>query len=110
MSDIAITIEQPAALAATIEQPAPIALQLTIGQGPAGPASDQGNGGADAHYEHSQTLPDTTWTINHGLNKFPAVAVFDSAGDEVEGATAYPNANTVVLTFSAAFSGTAYLN
>lgn len=97
-------------LTTVIQTPAPITTALAVGQGPAGPKGDSGNAGADAHYPHSQPTPADVWTIAHGLNKFPSVTVFDSAGDEVEGAISYPNANTVVLTFSAAFSGTAYLN
>jgi hypothetical protein len=39
---------------------------------------------------------------------YPNITVIDSAGRVVEGEIAYPDANTVVLTFSAAFSGEAY--
>ena len=61
-------------------------------------------------FQHVQAVPDTVWTITHGLGYQPAVTVVDSGGDEVEGAVTFTDANTVVLTFTAAFTGTAYLS
>jgi hypothetical protein len=51
-----------------------------------------------------------TVTVTHGLNKYPAVTVMDSAGDEVIGDIAYTNLNSLVVTFSAPFSGTVTCN
>ena len=83
-------------------------------QGPAGPKGDQGLQGlpglAGASYEHLQAIPAATWTINHGLGRFPSVTVVDSAGSVVVGNIEYVSNNTVVLYFSAAFGGSAYLN
>jgi hypothetical protein len=50
------------------------------------------------------------WTIEHNLGKRPSVVVIDSAGDQVEGMVAYLDANNLMITFSAAFGGEAYLN
>lgn len=61
-------------------------------------------------YVHNQPSPALTWTISHGLGFIPNITVVDSAGTVVEGSYDYPNANTVVATFSAAFSGKAYLS
>jgi hypothetical protein len=58
----------------------------------------------------SQSSAATTWTINHNLNRHPAVTVVDSAGTLVDGDVQYSNANTIVVSFSAAFAGNAYLN
>lgn len=66
--------------------------------------------GQDLSHTHAQAVPAATWTVAHGLGKCPGVTVVDSAGDQVVGAVSYPDANTVVITFSAAFAGTAYLN
>jgi len=44
------------------------------------------------------------------LGFIPNITVVDSGGTVVEGSYNYPNANTVVLTFSSAFSGKAYLS
>lgn len=74
-------------------------------QGPAGVVDPTSLG-----YVHTQNTPSTTWTISHGLGFIPNITVVDSGGTVVEGSYNYPNANTVVLTFSSAFSGKAYLS
>lgn len=61
-------------------------------------------------YTHTQSSASATWTINHNLNCFPSVTVVDSAGSVVIGDVSYTNANTLVVTFVAAFGGKAYLN
>jgi len=61
-------------------------------------------------YVHNQPSPALTWTISHGLGFTPNITVVDSAGTVVEGSYDYPNSNTVVATFSSAFSGKAYLS
>ena len=66
--------------------------------------------GADLNFTFNQSPASAVWTINHNLNKFPNYTVIDSSGDEVEGDVTYINNNQLTLTFSAAFSGTAYLN
>lgn len=65
---------------------------------------------ADANVEFNQSTASAFWTINHNLNKYPSVIVIDSVGDEIEGDVSYVNKNTITITFSAAFSGKAYLN
>lgn len=65
---------------------------------------------ATIYYEHTQNSPSTTWTVPHNLDKFPNVTVVDSAGTQVEGTVEYQDSNTVVIHFSAAFSGKAYLS
>jgi hypothetical protein len=67
-------------------------------------------GSNDKHYRHVQGSSSNVWTINHGLQKFPAIVVKDSAGTIVIGEINYVNDNTVILTFSGSFSGEAYLN
>ena len=69
-----------------------------------------GGGGSDAHYQFEQSIASATWTINHGLNKYPSVTIVTSAGDEVVGNVNYSSLNQVILTFSAPFAGKAYLN
>lgn len=64
----------------------------------------------DGGYEHTQGVPETTWSVTHNLDKFPAVTVVDSDGYEVEGQVTYLSRNAVQLDFAAAFSGKAYLN
>jgi hypothetical protein len=50
------------------------------------------------------------WNINHGLNKFPAVQVVDAGGALILPDVTWPDANNVVVTFSVATAGKAYLN
>ena len=64
----------------------------------------------DKHYTHTQDVVSDIWTIQHNLNKKPSVTVVDSGGSTVEGDIQYVDNNSVVLTFSGAFSGKAYFN
>ncbi len=52
----------------------------------------------------------STWTITHDLGKFPSVSVVDSANTQVVGEVDYIDNNSLTITFTAAFSGKAYLN
>jgi hypothetical protein len=61
-------------------------------------------------YVFTQSTPAAVWTINHDLNKYPAVSIVDSANDEVIGEVHYTSTSQVVITFSAGFSGKAFLN
>lgn len=60
-------------------------------------------------YTWNQGVAATTWTITHPLRFKPNVSVVDSSGREVEGDIVYTGSN-IVVTFSAAFAGTAYLS
>jgi hypothetical protein len=66
--------------------------------------------GSDANFLHVQSPASAVWTITHNLGKFPNYTVIDSSGDEVEGDVNYVNNQQLIITFSASFSGTAYLN
>lgn len=57
-----------------------------------------------------QATPSALWSITHNLHRFPAVAIVDSSGRLVEGDVTYITANQLTVAFTAAFSGTAYLN
>lgn len=61
-------------------------------------------------YVFNQATASNVWRINHNLNKYPSVTVVDSAGTAVVGEINYPDKNNVVITFTADFSGSAYLN
>ena len=61
-------------------------------------------------YVFTQSTPAAVWTINHDLSKYPAVSIVDSANDEVIGEVHYTSTSQIVITFSAAFSGKAFLN
>jgi len=82
--------------------------------GPAGPAGPAGKDGIDGlpggAFTYTQGSPATVWNIVHNLGFRPQASVVDSANNVVEGDYSYTDANTMVLTFSSAFSGVAYLS
>ena len=57
----------------------------------------------------TQSVASSTWSIPHGLNGHPNVVAFDGSGNELVGDVSYPTLSQVILTFSQAVSGTAYL-
>jgi uncharacterized protein YndB with AHSA1/START domain len=60
-------------------------------------------------HTHTQGSAATTWTITHTLGGRPSVTVVDSTGTTVVGDVQYNSDTQVTVTFSAAFSGSAYL-
>lgn len=68
------------------------------------------SGSGDKHFVYVQGTPRNTWTITHGLDKYPSVTVVTSTGDEVIGDIDYVDTDTVTLSFWSAFSGKAYFN
>ena len=64
----------------------------------------------DKSYIHVQSQAAKVWVIKHDLDKMPAVVVKDSAGNTVIGESEYADKNTVIMSFSGAFSGKAFLN
>ena len=61
-------------------------------------------------YEHIQDEVSKDWVIVHNLGFKPNVTVIDSAGTIYEGEIAYTNTTTLTISFSAAFSGKAFLS
>lgn len=101
---VAVTPEH-VAVVATAEQGVP---------GPSGEKGDQGDQGipglSGANFIHEQAVAAASWTIDHMLNRFPAITVVDSAGSVVYGDEVYLDPNRVRLDFGVPFSGKAYLN
>ena len=59
---------------------------------------------SDKHFV-AEFIVTSTVAVNHNLNKYPSVAVMDTAGEEVVGQVEYLNTNQLVLKFAAPFSG-----
>ena len=59
--------------------------------------------------EFTQGTASATWVITHGLGGKPQVTIVDSADTHVFGEVQYNSNTQVTVTFSAAFSGKAYL-
>jgi len=58
---------------------------------------------------HTQATVSTTWTINHALGGYPSVSIVDSSKTVVVGEITYTSTSQVVVNFTSAFSGYAYL-
>ena len=62
-------------------------------------------------YKHTQGSAATTWTINHNLGYEPGgVSIVDSAGTIVTGTITYSGVNQIVVSFTSAFAGKAYVS
>lgn len=93
-----------------IGQQGPVGGQGPIGvTGPPGPTGEQGIPGVTETYTFVQNVASSSWTIVHNLGAFLPVTVIDSANETVEGDVIYVDINTVILSFAAAFGGTAYV-
>lgn len=60
-------------------------------------------------FTYSPPTASATWTINHQLNRYPAVNIVDTSGKLVSANVVYPDANNVVITFAAPYLGSAFL-
>lgn len=113
------------------EDPPPKVVQKTTTQivtrssptGPRGPEGPQGEPGTPGEqgppgtldvdsvsYEHVQVPVTADWEITHNLNFYPQVFAFDSAGTAVEGDVEHIDVNSLVVHFTSAFAGGAYLS
>lgn len=63
-----------------------------------------------ARYTHNQGMAAKSWVINHGLGWFPSVTVVDQSKNVFYGDVEYIDQNSLVVSFFAELSGTAYLN
>ena len=58
---------------------------------------------------HTQSSASSTWNVTHELGGRPSVTIVDSAGTVVVGDVVYNSNTSITVTFSAPFSGFAYL-
>lgn len=80
-------------------------------QGEAGLSGIQSNEIVDlVSYRHLQNVLATVWTVNHNLNFYPNVTVYNSAGSMVEGTVNHINPVSLTITFSDPISGKAYIS
>jgi hypothetical protein len=105
------------AIVEIVEQPTTVSLtdqKVVVELGSTGPQGPKGDSGevlfSDLSFVFEQVSASTTWLINHNLNFVPNITVVDSAGTVVEGSYSYPNSTSVILNFSNAFAGKAYLS
>lgn len=60
-------------------------------------------------YVHEQSIESTTWTIRHNLGLYPAVELFNSLYQEIDGDVQHPSLTVTVITFSKPVTGMARL-
>lgn len=73
---------------------------------PGGSSEDEG----DKNYVHLQAVPSATWNIQHNLNKYPSVTSVNNNNIKMYGDVTYIDENNLTISFSAGFSGKAYIN
>ena len=64
----------------------------------------------DKKHVHPQDTASAVWDITHNLNKFPSVTSVNINNIEIKGEIQYKDTNNLTITFSAGYSGKAYLN
>ena len=64
----------------------------------------------DKSFVFNQNISSSVWNVVHNLDKYPSVTVVDSGMNIVIGEVTYIDENTLQITFTAPFSGKAYLN
>jgi len=63
-----------------------------------------------SQYTYHQQTPATTWTINHSLGFIPNVFILDNNGVEIIGVVDTATTTTLVISFTDAVTGYAYLS
>ena len=62
-------------------------------------------------FTHTQGTPATTWTIDHNLGYEPGgVSIVDSGGTIVTGTITHSSVSRIVVSFTSAFGGKAYIS
>jgi hypothetical protein len=62
-----------------------------------------------SQYVHIQSIPATTWTINHNKNMVPAYVITDNIGNVIYGGVTIVNSNTITIDFNPASTGRVYI-
>jgi hypothetical protein len=102
MADEVIVVEPIIPVINVINETPTITVSTPGPQGPSGAAST-------VFYTHTQAVSSAVWVITHNLGGKPTAVVLDSAGTMCEGTFSYQNNNQMTITFSSAFTGTAYI-
>ena len=64
----------------------------------------------DKNYTETFGAPLLVWTVNHNLNKKPAISCIDTSGTEIYGEVDYVTINQVTITYLTATGGTVTCN
>jgi hypothetical protein len=60
-------------------------------------------------YVHNQGIASSEWVITHSLGGYPSVTIVDTSKTHVFGEVQYDSTTQITVSFSAPFSGYAYL-
>ena len=66
--------------------------------------------GGDKHYTHIQSEADTTWEVEHFLNKYPSTEIVNSAHEKIVTNLEHINKNKLILYFNSPESGKVFCN
>lgn len=67
------------------------------------------NSGTTQRHVHTQGVASSEWVITHTLGGYPSVTIVDTSKTYVIGEVKYDSNTQITVTFTAAFSGYAYL-
>lgn len=73
-------------------------------------APGKSGAGASSTFVWPQSIPLSTWTIPHNLDRFPSVTVVDGLGNQVIPDVSYVSSDIIQVTHGIPFAGVAYLN
>ncbi len=73
------------------------------------PSTDVADLAQRQSYVHTQLSAQADWIVTHNMGTHPAVMIVDSADNLVIGDVYYVGQNSLLVSFSAPFSGKAYL-
>jgi len=104
MADEVIVVEPVIQNITVVDSTASINITAPGPQGPSGVFTP-----AEICYVHTQAVSSSISTIDHNAGGQPTAVALDSAGTQCEGTFSYPSTNQMIITFTAAFSGTAYV-
>jgi hypothetical protein len=66
--------------------------------------------GGDKNFVYTQAVASASWNVVHNLDKVPSVSIVDDDNNQVYGSVVYNTVNDLTITFTAPFSGKAYIN
>ena len=104
MADEIIVVQPTIPVINVINETPTITVSAPGPQGPAGTFTT-----ASVAYTHTQSVSSAVCTINHNLGFNPVAVVLDSGNTQCEGSITYPTVNQMVITFTGAFTGVAYI-
>jgi hypothetical protein len=68
------------------------------------------SGGGTSRYDHTQTTPAATWTVVHGLSRYPHATALDPARNRIWPDLQYPDLNTAVVIHAEPLAGSLHLS